>query len=92
MVDEDTRLVESLRSVRHFKNLGLSDLKTIILSGHSSKYRAGMVIFNEGDPCAGMFVLMRGKVHLCKIGPQGQRNIMSVIEPVIMFNEVAVLD
>jgi CRP/FNR family cyclic AMP-dependent transcriptional regulator len=39
-----------------------------------------------------MFVLMRGMVHLCKIGPQGQINIMAVVEPVIMFNEITVLD
>jgi len=39
-----------------------------------------------------MFVLMRGMVHLCKIGPEGQVNIMAVVEPIIMFNEITVLD
>jgi CRP/FNR family transcriptional regulator len=39
-----------------------------------------------------MFVLLTGQVHLCKLGPQGQESILAVIEPVIMFNEVAVLD
>ena len=42
--------------------------------------------------CAGMFVLLAGQVHLRKLGPQGQESILAVIEPVIMFNEVAVLD
>ena len=40
----------------------------------------------------GMFVLLTGQVHLRKLGPQGQESILAVIEPVIMFNEVAVLD
>ena len=39
-----------------------------------------------------MFVLLAGQVHLRKLGPQGQESILAVIEPVIMFNEVAVLD
>jgi CRP/FNR family transcriptional regulator len=39
-----------------------------------------------------MFVLLSGRVHLVKPGPAGQEQILAVIEPVIMFNEVAVLD
>jgi len=36
--------------------------------------------------------LLSGRVHLCKLGPNGQQQIMAVIEPVIMFNEITVLD
>jgi CRP-like cAMP-binding protein len=39
-----------------------------------------------------MFVLFSGHVHLLKLGPQGQQSIVAEIEPVIMFNEVTVLD
>ncbi len=39
-----------------------------------------------------MHVLIKGLVHLCKIGPQGQENIIKVVHPVTMFNEVTVLD
>jgi len=85
-------LIESLKTVRHFRNLSLAELHTIVTSGQIRRFQANAVIFTEGDPCAGMFVLMKGRVHLCKLGPQGQVNIMSIIEPVIMFNEVAVLD
>ncbi len=85
-------LFESLRSVNHFRNLSPADLNTIITSGHIQRFLTGATIVSDGDPCSGMFVLLHGRVHLCKTGPDGQVNIMSVIEPVIMFNEVAVLD
>ena len=85
-------LIESLKTVRHFRNLGLAELHTIVTSGQIRTIQANAVIFTEGEPCAGMFVLMKGLVHLKKLGPQGQVNIMAVIEPIIMFNEVAVLD
>jgi CRP-like cAMP-binding protein len=39
-----------------------------------------------------MFVLLKGHVHICKLGLQGQQSIIADIDPVIMFNEVALLD
>jgi CRP/FNR family cyclic AMP-dependent transcriptional regulator len=89
---DDASLIQDLKRVKHFRNLNLSDLVSIVRSGRIRTYPKGMVIYQEKDPCAGMFVLLSGRVHLCKVGPQGQMNILSVIQPVIMFNEVAVLD
>jgi CRP-like cAMP-binding protein len=39
-----------------------------------------------------IILLLRWRVHLYKTCVQGQASIISVIDPVIMFNEVAVLD
>jgi CRP/FNR family cyclic AMP-dependent transcriptional regulator len=91
-MDESPNLLESIKTVRHFRKLNLSELTAIISAGQVRRFRVGETIFIEDDPCAGMFVLIRGMVHLCKSGPQGQVNIMAVIEPVIMFNEITVLD
>ncbi|MBN2387339.1 MAG: Crp/Fnr family transcriptional regulator [Anaerolineales bacterium] len=91
-MDSQEDLIGRLQSVRHFQKMGLGDLHTIVASGQVHHFPAGVTLFSEGDPCAGMFVLLHGRVHLCKIGPQGQTTIMAVIQPVIMFNEVAVLD
>jgi len=85
-------LIDRLKSVKHFSSFTPSQLKTIVTAGTLKKFVAGQTVFSEGSPCAGMFVLLRGRIHLCKLGPQGQMIILSVIEPVIMINEVAVLD
>jgi CRP/FNR family transcriptional regulator len=85
-------LTDSLRSVRHFRNLSLAELTTIVTAGKIRRIPANTTIFTEGDPCAGMFVLLKGRVHLFQLGPHGKLNIVAVIEPIIMFNEVAVLD
>jgi CRP-like cAMP-binding protein len=85
-------LVDRIRTVKHFQSLGLAELHTIVSAGRIRHFKSRQTIFTEGDPCSGMFVLLRGRVHLCKFSRHGQMNIMSVIEPVIMFNEVAVLD
>ncbi len=91
-MENSSDLVNSLKTVKHFRNLSLGELGLIVTAGTVRRFRAGATIFNEGEPCAGMFVLIRGMVHLCKISPQGQINIMAVVEPVIMFNEITVLD
>jgi CRP-like cAMP-binding protein len=91
-MDESPNLLESIKTVRHFHKLNLSELTAIISAGQVRRFRTGETVFTESAPCAGMFVLIRGMVHLCKSGPQGQVNIMAVIEPVIMFNEITVLD
>jgi CRP-like cAMP-binding protein len=86
------KLAERLENVIHFKNLPLRDRLDIVRAGHIRYISAGTVIFSEEDPCSGMYVLLRGHVHLCKMGPQGQENILTDLNPVIMFNEVALLD
>ena len=86
------KLAERLGNVIHFKNLPLRDRIDIIKAGQIRYVSAGTVLFSEEDPCSGMYVLLRGHVHLCKLGPQGQENIVADLDPVIMFNEVALLD
>jgi CRP-like cAMP-binding protein len=91
-MDSLPNLVDRLGSVKQFNTLSPGQLKAIVSAGNMKKFSCGQAIFREGEPCSGMFVLLRGKIHLCKLGPQGQVNIMAVIDPVIMFNEVAALD
>jgi CRP/FNR family transcriptional regulator len=85
-------LLENLRTVKQFQTLSDDNLQEIISSGQIRNLEAGKIIFMQDEPCAGMFVLIQGRVNLCKLGPQGQQNILATINPVIMFNEVPVLD
>lgn len=85
-------LIERMRSVPHFKNTPEEYIRDIVLSGQVIKVEKGETIFHEGSDCAGLFVLFQGKVNLVKTGIQGQETIIMVIKPVIMFNEVSVLD
>lgn len=91
-METSENLAERLGRVSHFMNLPLADRLSIILSGQIHRYPANTIIFSEQDPCAGMFVLFRGHVHISTIGPQGKQNIIADIDPVIMFNEIALLD
>jgi len=89
---DEIKLAEMMKPVPHFSGLSQSDLFAILRAGTVKSYRSGDTLFWEGEPCSGLFVLLNGEVHLYKHGPEGQEHIMGVIQPITMFNEVAVLD
>ena len=92
-VPHDTQnLIEQLRRVIHFRHLPTSDLENIIHAGHVRQVAIDETLFNEEADSAGLFVLLKGRIHLCKLSPEGQESILAEVEPVIMFNEVPALD
>ena len=86
------KYIKLLSSVSHFNNLKPSDLLRIINSGRLKRYRKDAFIYQQGDPSAGMYVLFSGKVHICNYNCDGQIQVFSIIEPVIMFNELTAID
>lgn len=90
--DELKNLPVKMRRVAHFQNLSDASLLDIIHSGQIESYDADEILFSEGEPCAGLFVLLSGRVHLCKHSIHGHKSIIAIIEPIIMFNEVPSLD
>lgn len=85
-------LVNRLCAVPHFKGMPISALKDIVYSGQLLHCLAGSVIFREGEPAAGMYVLLDGQVRLTKTGLQGIESIIYTLKSVVMFNETTVID
>lgn len=92
MESRHQNLIDRMKNIPHFKNLSIGDLARIIQAGSIRKVEKDSVLLHEGDPCGGLFVLLQGEVCLQKVGPEGHNFILTVLEPVTMFNEVAVLD
>ena len=85
-------LAARMRVVEHFHRLSDEELTGIILAGEIRRRGREETIFVEDEPCAGLFVLLDGQVELRKHSEDGHLSIVSVMEPVIMFNEVPALD
>ncbi|MBN2556821.1 MAG: Crp/Fnr family transcriptional regulator [Anaerolineales bacterium] len=86
------KLVGTLSRVWHFRHLSAPALRSIVAAGRLQHFPSDMLLFQECAPSAGMHVLLKGRVHLCKHSPQGHMQIISTIEPVIMFNELSAID
>jgi len=55
-------------------------------------HTAGEVIFLEGDPSPGLYVLLSGRVRLSRISPGGREQVLHIVEPGQHFNSVSVFD
>ena len=54
-------------------------------------YRRGHVIFREGQPCPGLFVVEKGLVRIAKTAANGREHTLHMVEPGHTFAEVAVI-
>lgn len=91
-MDKESSLIDRMKKVEYFNNLTTGDITTILRSGEFLRIPADSIIFHEEESCYGLCVLLRGEVHLYKLGREGQEDIIAVIKPVIMFNEVPAID
>ncbi len=91
MGDELTA-VSALRAQPYFKSLNgerLSDLAHALIERN---YEKDEVIFIEGEPCQGLYIVREGAVKIFKLSPEGREQILTYVHPGGSFNEVAVFD
>jgi CRP/FNR family transcriptional regulator len=53
------------------------------------EYRKGQIIFNEGEPSRGFFVVVSGSVKIFRVGPDGRERVFHVVEAGDAFAEAA---
>lgn len=59
---------------------GLSDreFEFLLERVSSRKYSADEIVFSEGEPCAGLFVVESGSVRIFKSSPGGREQVLSI--------------
>jgi CRP-like cAMP-binding protein len=55
-------------------------------------YGRGQIVFLQGEPCAGLYVVATGGFRIYKLSPQGREQVLHHLGPGDTFNEVAALD
>jgi CRP/FNR family transcriptional regulator len=81
-----------LRRVPYFADLPDDLLAAVAEAAVSRRFDRGQVIFLEGEPCAGLFLVAEGEVKIFKLSPQGREHILHTLGPGGTFNDVAALD
>jgi CRP/FNR family cyclic AMP-dependent transcriptional regulator len=87
--DDVTRL---LGSVPYFAHLDATTLGAVARGAARRDYDQGEMVFLEGDPCAGLCVVEKGRVRLLRLSVDGREQVVKLLRPGEFFNEVAVLD
>lgn len=55
------------------------------------QFRKGQVVFQENDPCPGVFLVGQGLVRLFEKGPAGREHVLHMVGPGGSFAEVAAM-
>ena len=84
--------IKLLRALPYFRPLDEDTLASIAALAMRRVYQPDEVIFLEGEPCAGLFVVHAGHVKILKVSPEGREQILTIIGPRDSFNDVAVFD
>lgn len=84
-------LVDFLKQVQLFEDLGVGDLKRLARVVHERSYRDGEYIFEQGKPGAAMFVIRTGAVEILMRGPNGEDVHVAMLEPPASLGESELL-
>ena len=80
-----------LKSVPYFAELDETTLAALARAAVSRSFSAGQVVFLEGEPCAGLYVVEEGRTRSVMVSHSGRELVVRVVGPGEAFNEVAVL-
>lgn len=83
---------ETLRRVPLFSDLTDTELKFLTERAVWRNLSPGELMFNEGDACAGLFVVESGNVRIYKSSPSGREQVLSVDGPGSSIAELPVFD
>lgn len=81
---------EELHVIPLFSGLDAPDLEKIRAICRLVEVSRKEVLFREGEPVAGIFVLISGRVKIYRLSPDGREHILHVIQPGQTFAEAAV--
>jgi CRP/FNR family transcriptional regulator len=79
-----------LSAVPYFAGLDATALETVARAAIRRDYDPGQVVFLEGDPCAGLYVVQDGWLKSVKLSPAGREQVIRFVGPGETFNEIGV--
>jgi CRP/FNR family transcriptional regulator, dissimilatory nitrate respiration regulator len=70
-----------------FKQLAPAELERLAAGTAELRVPRGEVLFNKGDPCVGLHLVVYGQVKLAFVSPQGSEKVVEIIGPGFSFGE-----
>lgn len=81
-----------LRRVGIFSGLSEDEVSFVVPRLVSRRFQAGEMLFSEGDPCAGLYIVQSGNVRIFKSSPGGREQVLSIEGPNSSIAELPVFD
>ncbi len=81
-----------LRKALIFADLSAAEMEALQARVSRRRFQRGELLFNEGDACAGLFLVASGKIRIFKISAAGREQVLAVEGPGSSFAELPVFD
>ena len=88
----DSDVERILRNTQLFANLTEKEMSALVLRVSRRRFGRGELLFNEGDPCEGLFLVASGKIRIFKLSPAGREQVLAAEGPGSTFAELPVFD
>ena len=92
MTDIKTSAVTTLAKVGMFTGLSETELTFLAQRAVPRKFSSGEIVFSEGDPCTGMYVVEAGHIRIFKTSTGGREQVLSIDGPGSSVAELPVFD
>lgn len=70
---------ESLKALPFFSGLDKKHINKILSICKEESFKKGNIIFAEGEPCKGMYVVLKGEIKIYKISPEGRELVLHMV-------------
>jgi len=81
-----------LRKTPLFAALSETEMHALCLRVSNRHFGRGELLFNEGDACAGLFLVASGRVRIFKMSAAGREQVLAMEGPGSSFAELPVFD
>ena len=81
-----------LRLVPYFSQLSANELAQVAHGLVQRRIPAGQLSFLEGEPCAGLYLIVSGQAKIYRLSADGREQVLALLNPGDSCNEVPVVD
>ncbi len=85
-----TDILKVLSKIPMFSELDIATRKKLAELAVTKTYRKGQILFREGAPADGLFIVKEGRIKIYKMSWEGKEQVLHFFGPMEMFAEVPV--
>ena len=92
MPQESVAPKQILKRTALFAALDDAELSSLAARCSTRSYSAGEILFSEGEPCKGLYIVVSGRIRIFKTAVNGREQVLSVEGPGASVAELPVFD
>lgn len=92
MPSESPSVKQILKATPLFAALDDAELGSLAARCGMRSYAAGEILFSEGEPCKGLFIVVDGRVRIFKTSLSGREHVLAIEGPRASVAELPVFD